>query len=127
MIAHGTAPFLECSSQGDKRFSAFYARIVSRGGASIEEIYQGFKIFDHGVANLTPRQAKGKRALNQGEAAIFYAALWDQYIAENPAFLGVLRAASGLSDVFGQVGHCCQVTELWRIRNTHNQFEDLLS
>ena len=27
MIKIGEAPFLECSSKGDKRFSAFYARI----------------------------------------------------------------------------------------------------
>ena len=29
----------------------------------------------------------------------------------------VLINATGLSDVFGQPGHVCQATELWRIRN----------
>ena len=42
MIKHGNPPYLECSSRGDKRFSAFYARIK---GKTIEEIYQSAKIF----------------------------------------------------------------------------------
>jgi hypothetical protein len=41
MIQHGAAPFLECSSRGDRRFSAFAARIKRRANKSIEEIYQG--------------------------------------------------------------------------------------
>jgi len=32
MIRHGEAPFLECSSKGDKRFSAFCAIIMSDDG-----------------------------------------------------------------------------------------------
>jgi hypothetical protein len=48
----------------------------------------------------------------------FYAQLWDEYIEENPELLSVIREASGLSDIFGQPGHMCQATELWRIRNT---------
>lgn len=33
--------------------------------------------------------------------------------------LRVIRAYPGLSDIFGQPGHVCQATELWRIRNDH--------
>lgn len=39
------------------------------------------------------------------------------YIEENPHLLQVLRAQSGLSDIFGQPGRACQATELWRIKN----------
>lgn len=46
MIKHGFAPFLECSTKGDRRFSAFCAHIRSRNNQSIEEIYQAAKIFD---------------------------------------------------------------------------------
>jgi hypothetical protein len=53
MIQHGTAPFLECSSRGDRRFSAFAARIKSRGNKSIEEIYQAAKRFEDGSTGLT--------------------------------------------------------------------------
>lgn len=118
MITHGEAPFLECSSRGDVRFSAFYARVRYRGNQSIEELYQAAKVFAGGRTGLTWRRAKGKRAVNQDEVRALYSALWDEYIAENPDLLDVLRKAPGLSDVFGQAGRACQATELWRIRNT---------
>jgi len=114
MIRHGTAPYLECSSRGDSRFSAFYARIHGR---TIEETYQRAKVFEGGVTELSWRKAKGKKAINQEEVATLYSQLWDDYIKLHPELLEVLRSATGLSDMFGQVGHCCQATELWRIRN----------
>lgn len=114
MIRHGVAPFLECSSKGDRRFSAFYARVNCD---SIEKQYQAAKVFADGSTGLHWREAKGRQAVNQEECAALYSRLWDQYIAANPHLLIVLRAASGLSDVYGQPGHCCQATELWRIRN----------
>lgn len=117
MIAHGTPPYLECSSAGDRRFSAFYAKV---DGRSIEAQYQAFKVFRtrHGFqTGLSWREAKGRHAVNMEDCAKLYALLWDQYIAEHPELLEVLRAASGLSDKYGQVGHVCQATELWRIRN----------
>lgn len=116
MIRHGVAPYLECSTRGDRRFSAFCARVERYDGRSIESIYQGMKVFEDGSSNLDWRSAKGKTAVNQAECAAWYSHLWDQYIFENPDLLSVLRAASGLSDMFGQHGHCCQATELWRIR-----------
>lgn len=117
MIRHGVAPFIECSSHGEKRLSAFYARVqVDRLTASIEHHYQAFKIFEDGTTGLTWRQAKGRKAVNQAEASEFYSMLWDLYIARNPSLMGMLREATGLQDKFGQEGHCCQATELWRIK-----------
>lgn len=120
MIKYGEAPYLECSSKGDKRFSAFYARIKIFNHESIEDLYQGFKIFDDGKGgtetNLYWRKAKGRKALNQEEASRYYSYLWDVYISEHPELLRVLLKASGVSDIFGQLGHCCQATELWRIK-----------
>jgi hypothetical protein len=118
MIRHGAPPYLECSSRGDHRFSAFYARIGARAYNSIEDLYQAAKVFEDGTTGLTWRKAKGRKAVNMDECAALYSRLWDEYIAENPKLLDVLKAASGLSDVFGQPGHVCQATELWRIRNT---------
>lgn len=118
MIQHGTAPFLECSGKGDRRFSAFHARIRADGNRSIETIYQAAKIFDNGETGLGWREAKGRRPLNAEAVSLLYSQLWDWYILrENPHLLNVLRAASGLSDIFGQKGHACQATELWRLRN----------
>ena len=114
MIRHGTSPFLECSSRGDKRFSAFCAIL---NGASIETQYQAAKVFEDGTTNLNWRQAKGKRAVNMKEVSALYSQLWDQYIEEHPELLEVLITQSGLSDMFGRPGCNCQATELWRIRN----------
>jgi hypothetical protein len=136
MIKHGEAPFLECSSKGDTRFSAYYVKVSARDQKTIEERFQAFKVFreDHTVCvdgvmfnrgfvtGLTPAQAKerqrrGEKAINQLEAAVLYARMWEEYLGINPHLLRVLKQASGLSDRFGQPGHCCQATELWYIRN----------
>lgn len=117
MIKHGEAPYLECSSKGDKRFSAFYARLPQLRNLSIEEIYQASKVFENGETGLNWHSAKGRKAVNQEECSKLYSNLWDAYIKDHPDLLDVLKKASGLSDMFGQEGHCCQATELWRIRN----------
>lgn len=116
MIQHGDPPFLECSSRGDKRFSAFSAYLWSYSGRSIEEVYQAAKVFDDGSVGLSWRKAKGRRAVNQAECSALYGRLWDIYLRENPELLDVLMSASGVSDIFGKDGHACQATELWRIR-----------
>lgn len=117
-ISHGVAPFYECSSKGDKRFSAFHARIRAADNKSIEELYQAAKVFEDGSTGLSWREAKGRKAVNQEICAKYYSDLWDYYIrVENPHLLTVLKGASGLSDMFGRAGSCCQATELWRIRN----------
>ena len=118
MIRHGVEPFLECSTKGDKRFSAFCAGV---NGSSIEALYQAAKIFSDGRTGLSWKQAKGLQAVNHEELQVLYSKLWDQYITEHPALREVLCASSGLSDIFGQPGHVCQATELWRIRNNHKE------
>lgn len=117
MIRHGVAPFLECSSKGDKRFSAFYAHVRIYDNRSIEDLYQAAKIFEDGSTGLVWREAKGRKAVNMEHCTIYYSHLWDWWIYENQHLLPILKAASGLSDMFGKPGHCCQATELWRIRN----------
>jgi hypothetical protein len=119
MIQHGRAPFLECSSHGERRLSAFGAFIRSpQGWMSIEAAYQAAKVFEDGSTGYHWRNAKGRVAINQAECAALYSRLWDEYIAENPDLLMLIRSASGLQDRFGQPGHVCQATELWRIRNS---------
>lgn len=116
MIRYGVAPFLECSSKGDRRFSAFYARPKSLNGRSIEEAYQGMKVFDSGMTNLHWKEAKGRHPTNKQECVASYDLWWKQYIDEN-GLLSVLKSASGLSDIFGKEGSVCQAEVLWRIRN----------
>jgi len=114
MIKHGQAPYLECSSKGDKRFSAFYAKVENK---TIEELYQAAKQFEDGSFGLSIKEAKGRKAINQDTCSKYYSYLWNTYIQNNPELLVPLKEASGLSDIFGEPGHCCQATELWRIRN----------
>jgi len=115
MVSVGAAPFLECSSKGDKRFSAFFA-YVKRYGGTIENLYQASKVFECGATGLDWRAAKGRAAVNAEWCASYYAHLWDQYIWENPELASVLSSATGFSDVFGQHGRQCQALELWRIK-----------
>lgn len=119
MIKHGKAPYLECSSRGEKLLSAFYAIV---NGKTIEEQYQGAKVFEGGETGLHWRKAKGRKALNQIECSRLYSELWDQYMKAHPDLVRKIREAPGLSDRFGQEGHCCQATELWRIRNDLENF-----
>jgi hypothetical protein len=125
MIKHGEPPYLECSSRGDKRFSAYFARIRRLGGKSIEELYQAKKMFKDGSTNLPIDEARGLRPINDIEVRAYYSWLWDEYIFENPQLLPVLRQSAGLSDVFGKQGSCCQATELWRIRNSYPDTIDI--
>jgi len=114
MIRRGQPPYLECSSKGDRRFSAFHAMV---DGRSIEWRYQAAKVFSDGSTGLSPAAAKGRRPVN--EVRQLYSRLWDQYIEEHPELLVVLKQATGLSDRFGQPAHVCQAIELWRIRNEY--------
>jgi hypothetical protein len=117
MMRFGQPPYLECSSKGDRRFSALYARIRARENQSIEELYQAHKVFADGSTGLPWRKAKGRAdCVNMDECRMLYALLWREYIAENPELNFILNKASGLSDIFGQPGHACQAEELWRIR-----------
>jgi hypothetical protein len=115
MISFGEEPFLECSSKGDKRFSAFFAKIKKRGGKSIEELYQASKIFEDGSTGLHWKSAKGKEPVNKKETKEFYRLLWIEYFEENPELLEVILKYSGFSDIFGKQGSVCQAEEIYFI------------
>jgi len=118
MIKIGKEPYLECSSKGDKRFSAFNAKV---NGKSIEEQYQSAKIFEDGSTGLTWKEAKGRKPVNTDKVSILYKNLWRQYLDKNPGLVRGLIQASGLSDMFGQEGHNCQAITLWELRNEYVQ------
>lgn len=119
MIRHGEPPYLEASSAGDKRFSAFFARIATRDFRSIEEIYQSSKIFEDGKPVSNWKDAKGKKAINQGYLSGLYITLWREYIEENQHLVPILINATGISDKYGQSNHECQATSLWIIRHEY--------
>ena len=117
MLRFGEAPFLECSSKGDKRFSAFHARLRGRNNQSIEALYQAMKIFDDGSMGLSWKDAKGKVAVNMPQCREYYSQLWDEYFLENPDLIVEIHKWSGMSDVFGQPGHACQAEEIYRVKS----------
>lgn len=117
MIRCGQPPYLECSSRGVRRLSAFYARPSCLGGRSIEEAYQAMKVFEDGTTGLTWWQAKGKRAVNAEDCARAYKEWWRAYLREYQDLLTQIKQATGLSDMFGQPGHVCQAAVLWELRN----------
>lgn len=119
MIKVGKPPYLECSSRGDKRFSAFYAKV---NGKSIEETYQATKIFSDGATGLDwrsvkRRQKRGSVPVNIVACNKLYKELWRDYLLDNPSYIKILKKASGLSDIFGKEGHMCQAIILWHLRN----------
>ena len=72
----------ECSSKGDKRFSAFYAKL--KDGRSIEEHYQcDIKGYDIGGRNW--RLGKGKPPLDTSKNLFAaYVKLWQEYFDLHP-------------------------------------------
>lgn len=118
MVKFGFNPMLECSSKnpkGDKRFSAFYAKLQKYANRTIEEVYQAAKVFEDGSTNLSTEAAKGRKAVNMEEVRKLYEELWDLYFEENPELLKVIRQYRGFSDVFGKEGNACQAASIYRI------------
>lgn len=78
----------ECSSRGDKRFSAFYATLAD--GRTIEEHYQcDVKGYDPGGVNW--RLGKGKPALHEGtDLWSGYLQLWRDWAEANPVAMDYL-------------------------------------
>lgn len=98
---------LECSSKGDKRFSAFYASVVIKGKlASIETHYQNAKRDAEG--NIP---GKGKRVAyminpytgNKLPATClsdFYTSLWIKYFNAHPVLLEYAKTFDDFNDMF---------------------------
>lgn len=115
ILSFGTEPFLECSSKGDKRFSAFYAKVK---GQSIEDRYQACKMFEDGTTGYTWKEVKGKKPVNIEECREMYSKLWNMYFEENPELLEVIKKYNGFTDIFGQKDHACQAEEIYKIRKS---------
>lgn len=95
----------EVSSKGDKRFSAFYARL--NDGRTIEEAYQldvkGYRKYGN-----SPMLGKGKPPLNKSiDTWSAYLELWKLWCYENPDLLHQLKDLADkhngvLSDMFAK-------------------------
>ena len=98
---------LECSSRGDKRFSALFAKVTIKGKErSIEEFYQDAKRtadgkkagkgrpFDHIIDPYTGTK------LPAAEASNLYKGLWISYFSKNPDLAAYAGNFEGFTDMF---------------------------
>jgi hypothetical protein len=96
---------LECSSRGDKRFSAFYAKIRFYGSYdSIENHYQGVKRDSDGKI-----AGKGKavdhiningRTLDVKYLTPLYTMMWIKYLDEHPELVEYAKQFDDFNDMF---------------------------
>ena len=108
---------LECSSKGDKRYSAFYAKTTVFGkNDSIENHHQLSKRFGNSVPS-TWRDSKGKKAthfnINSKDIDVkhlssFYKLLWCKYLDEHPELVQYAKQFDDYSDMFKGSSVNCQ-------------------
>lgn len=114
---------LECSSKGDKRFSAFYAKV---DGVSIEEKYQSCKMI-FGKEHLSWKEKKGLKpdyclindVIYNAEALTpYYKYLWCMYFYANPDLLNVIKEYDNFADMFkGKNSINCQADVIAEIKD----------
>lgn len=128
---------LECSSKGDTRYSAFYARVTIFGiEDSIENHYQLSKRFGDEDAPLNWRQAKGKHAthmhLNGDDYAVehltaFYKLLWCRYLDNNPELVTYAQQFDKFTDRFKGNSINCQADVIEQyVRNRESLVKETL-
>ena len=97
---------LECSSRGDRRFSAFYARTYFFGiYTSIESHYQGIKRNIHGIPCKKGESVDhciiNNQKVDSRVLTPLYNLLWVKYFRHNPELLAYARKFDTFSDMFG--------------------------
>ena len=97
---------LECSSKGDKRFSAFYAMVsIDNVNKSIENHYQKCKRVNGKVINngkgVNPDYIfiRGK-ALDKKYLTPYYKLLWVKYLDKNKDLVEYLKQYDDFTDMF---------------------------
>lgn len=118
---------LECSTSGDKRFSAMVAKVSVNGVLdTIENHYQKSKVFldkdGYYYTVNTSKDAKGKKpvAFKIGDyylplsyGAMFYDLLWYKYLKANPALELVLEQYDDYSDKYkSKKAYNCQADSI---------------
>lgn len=108
---------LECSSKGDKRFSALYAKVSLFGKlASIEEHYQNSKRI-YGLDITDIKDIKGKQPdyivikgleYDKEHLTAFYKLLWIKYFDKNPELIEHACRFNEFNDIFKGSSINCQ-------------------
>lgn len=109
---------LECSSKGDKRFSALFAKLPD--DRTIEEAYQ-LDIKGYRVRGDNWKLGKGKRPLNdlsRYQMWCYYVRLWQEYLNANPELFDVLKQYEVFCDQFAN-SEINQARAICEIMNLH--------
>lgn len=107
---------LECSSRGDKRFSAFYAKIRINGVLnSIEGHYQSVKRRYTGNFIVTCRKGEkvdiiiiNNKKLEPKFLTPFYKLMWVDYLNANPDLVEYAKTYDDFNDMFKGKAINCQ-------------------
>lgn len=113
---------LECSSRGDKRFSALFAKIKIFGKEdTIENHYQLAKRFGDEEPPKSFEDAKGKRATHFNIKGVdyevdllphFYHLMWLIYLDKNPHLVEFLMRFDEFTDMFKGKSNVCQADSI---------------
>lgn len=127
---------LECSTRGDKRFSAFVAKIDVCGKiATIEEHYQTSKVFLNELGKLeqyTLKTGKGKNPIlfkvgeqyfNVKYLSNYFDLLWFKYLEKNPSLVKILSQYDDYNDMFkGKNTINCQADSIRKYMKQGREF-----
>ena len=96
---------LECSSKGDKRFSALYSKVLYEGKlSSIESIYQKSKRRKDGSVckkgEYVEYMVINNNRLESRFLTPFYKLLWVKYFDNNPELVEYAKDFDSFSDMF---------------------------
>jgi hypothetical protein len=118
---------LECSSKGDKRFSAFYAQVeVFDVVDSIENHYQLSKRFGNDIKPRHWKECKGRKpshfmiGRHRYDLSLFslwYKSLWLKYFEQNPDLLVYIGQFDEFNDMFKGKSLNCQADVIRDIAN----------
>ena len=107
---------LECSSRGDKRFSAFYALVEVNGVRdSIENHYQNCKRSVVGGVSVVSGKGKkvdhmvlGDKSFSPKHLSSFYNLLWIKYLDKNQNLVDYAKEFDEFNDMFKGSSINCQ-------------------
>lgn len=105
---------LECSSRGNKKFSALYAKVNVFGKTdTIENHYQSCKKFNTYIGNSKGKYPDyiilGKLKLSPEYLSQYYDILWIIYLDEHPKLVEYAKQFDDFSDMFKSKNSiCCQ-------------------
>lgn len=114
----------ECSSRGDRRFSAMFANVVNKKTGqmtTIEKLYQAAKRNAEGLPAGKGQypaymEIDGEKYSNEAMVPYYYS-LWVDYFTDNPNYVIVVRNYDTFTDMFRGKSKACQADAVKIVRD----------